>query len=87
VASAEYGLQIIATQKRGSKAGAFPFTFNKAAKQGQIEIPTSGPRQAKIAIRHLRGSSARASATVAAMAYKELLEICWSIIDMYSLNR
>jgi hypothetical protein len=70
LASAEYSLQIIGTQKRGSKACAFPFTFKKAAKQGQIEIPTSGPRQARIAVRHFRGSSARASATMVAMAYK-----------------
>jgi hypothetical protein len=67
LASAEYGLQIIGTQKRGSKASAFPFTFKKPAKQGQIEIPTSGPRQARIAVRHLRGSSAKASTTMVAM--------------------
>jgi hypothetical protein len=36
LASAEYGLQLIGTQKRGSKASAFPFTFKKPAKQGQI---------------------------------------------------
>jgi hypothetical protein len=72
-------------QKRGSRASAFPFTFKKAAKQGQIKIPTSGPRQARIAVRHLRGSSARASATMVAMAYKEPGEQRPVVLMQYSL--
>jgi hypothetical protein len=87
LASAEYGLQVIGTQKRGSKASAFPFTFKKPAKQDQIENPTSGPRQARIAVRHLRGSSAKASTTMLAMAHKEPGERRPVMLTQYSLPR
>jgi hypothetical protein len=48
-----------------------PFTFNAEPGPGQVVIPSSGIRDARIAYRLLNDSRPRATFTLVAVAYKD----------------
>jgi hypothetical protein len=65
------GARPVATQKRTKNAPISPFTLNAEPGPGQVVIPSSGIRDARMAYRVLNGNRPRASFTLMAVAYMD----------------